>query len=107
MSDHEPSNLQQAMQAAAAPQGSPPANGEVDRLLSAGDRLLRVQQARLATAWADHERSRVERLNWYRTEMRRLADEAEHELLMLDRTFDHDRRKIESVIAKLKAMRAA
>jgi hypothetical protein len=107
---NDPHNLSRAMaaaEAATAPQASPPVGSEVERLIATGDRLLRVQQARLAQGYADHEKQRTERQNWYRTEMRRLTDEAEHELLMLDKAWDDQRRPIEAMIAKLKAMRAA
>jgi hypothetical protein len=106
----EPNNLRQAMASAeshAATQASPPASSEVDRLIATGDRMLRVQQARLADGWTAHEKMKTERQTWYRAEMRRLVDEAEHELLMLDKAWDAARKPIETVIAKLKAMRAA
>jgi len=111
MTDQEPKALRQAMAAAEetrpAPQGSPPASSEVERLIATGDRLLRVQQARLSAAYADYEQRKTERMNWYRSEMRRLVDEADHEMLLLDRAWDGDRGRIEALIAKLKALRAA
>jgi hypothetical protein len=103
----EPTTLRQAMTAAESQQPASPASSEVDRLIQTGDRILRVQQARLAQGWTDHEKTRTERQNWYRSEMRRLVDEAEHELILLDKAWDAARRPIEAVIAKLKAMRAA
>lgn len=108
--NEEAGNLKRAMESAMAkeqPLAAPPAASEVERLITTGDRLLRVQQARLADGWVDYERTRTERLSWYRTEMRRLADEAEHELLRLDQNWTAERGRIEAMIAKLKAMRAA
>jgi hypothetical protein len=103
----EPNTLQQAMEAAIKAQVSPPAGDEVEKLISTGDRVLRAQQARLSTERASYEQRRLERLNFYRTEMQRLADEAEHELLLIDREWAERRSKLDTVIGKLKAMRAA
>ena len=104
--DSEPSNLQQAMKAAEG-KDAPPAGSDVERLIHTGDRLLRVQQGRLVTARADYERRRTERVSYYRGEMQRLADEAEHELLLMQREWQETGRQIDALIGKLKAMRAA
>ena len=124
-------NLQQALRAAANEEGStPPTPGadiaataaapreriaeiqqrpadEMTRLLATGNRLLRVQQHRLVTAQADYEKARVERINHYRSEMQRLADDCEYELHSLAIQHDEMLGQINSMIAKLKAMRGA
>jgi len=80
---------------------------DVARLIATGDRLLHVQQARLIRTQADYERTRAERLSWYRGQMQEIADRAEYELLKLDRKHDEDCRQLAIVLNKLKAMRAA
>ena len=107
-------NLQQAMQAAAdtvaeaqAVQAAPPERTEVEKLLAVADRVLRSQQARMVDAQAAYEQQRIERSNYYRGEMQRLADEAEHELLTIDIQWHATRVQIASIIDKLKAMRGA
>lgn len=77
------------------------------RLAETGDRLLRAQQARLITVRAEHEQARTERLNYYRGEMQRLADEAEHELVLLERGLAESVTKLEAMIGKLKALRGS
>lgn len=101
-------NLKQAMdKAMELPQGAPPESSDVEKLIATGNRMLRVQQGRLTTARANHERMRTDRINWYRGEMQRIADDAEHELLMLDHAWAETERKMLIVIGKLKAMRGA
>lgn len=84
-----------------------PTSSDVERLITTGDKLLRAQQAQMSAERASYERRRTERLSFYRMEMQRIADEAEHELLMLDRAWSETQRKMQLVIGKLKAMRAA
>jgi hypothetical protein len=102
-----PSKLQQAMQASLDREAAPLASNDGQRLIEAGDKLLRSQQARLIAVQAEHERSRTERINYYRGEMQRLSDEAEHELLLMDRQLAGTVSKIVAMITKLKAMRGA
>lgn len=87
------------------PQTAPTASIDAERLISTGEHLLRTQQARLMTARGDYERKRTDRMNFYRGEMQRLADEAEAELLVIDRNWSQECAKIEQIIGKLKALR--
>jgi hypothetical protein len=83
-----------------------PALTDASRLLAAADKLLRFQQASLATQRASYEASRTERVNFYRIEVSRLQDEAEGELLKMDQKWNETENEILRLIGKLKALRA-
>ena len=85
------------------PQGNA-AVDDAERLISTGDRLLRNQQTRLITARTDYERKRSARMSYYRGEMQKVADAAEHELNGIDRAWESERQHIEMMIRKLKAL---
>jgi hypothetical protein len=103
--EHDTRKLQQAVETAG--QAAPPEPQDGQRLLQAADKLLRATQARLITTQADYEKARIERTNYFRGEMQRLADEAEHELLTMDRRHQDAVNSIAAMISKLKAMRGA
>lgn len=86
---------------------APLAAMDTERLIQTCDKLLRVQQARAIDAWTDYQKRKLDRVNYYRGEMQRLSDEAEHELLLMEQEFAATRAKIEAMIGKLKAMRRA
>jgi hypothetical protein len=117
MTDHENSrSLREAMDAAAkamnltnetitAPQASPPARSEAEKVFDIGRRVLRSQQARLVEIEAAFERKRVELVCHYRGEISRLEQEVEDELSQLARAKAKELDAIMATIDQLKALR--
>jgi len=117
MSDHEnQKSLREAMDAAArsidaaektitAPQASPPARSEAEKVFDIGRRVLRAQQARLVEIEAAYDLKRVELTCHYRGEISRLEQEVEDELSQLARARAKELDGIKATIDQLKALR--
>jgi len=80
---------------------------DFDKLLNAGERLLRLQQDRLSKAEGDYQKHRTEMIERYRASVERLKREAEEHVRLLDQAHVNNVTQIERTITALKGLRGS
>jgi len=78
---------------------------DFDKLLNAGEKLLRLQQDRLSKAESDYQKQRTELIERYRASIERTKREAEDQVRLLDQAHAANAAMLERTITSLKGLR--